>query len=103
MGAKDQVTAIVAVRESADLLADLSRLEFDALRLPMQRLRLGVVEQRSHVVESKFVQALAFEDVDHTTTIRATSRDQLSDSLAELAASEDARPRAQAAASALAA
>ena len=65
MGAKDQVAAIVAVRESANLLPDLSGLEFDALRLPMQRLRPGVVEQRSHVVDSEFVEALAFEDIEH--------------------------------------
>jgi hypothetical protein len=65
MGAQDQVAAIVAVRESANLLADLPGLEFDALRLPMQRLRLGVAEQRSHVVDSEFVEALAFEDIEH--------------------------------------
>lgn len=65
MGAQDQVAAIVAVRESANLLADLPGLEFDALRLPMQRLRLGVVEQRSHVADSEFVEAPAFEDIEH--------------------------------------
>ena len=81
MGAKDQVAAIVAVCESADLLADFSGLEFDTFRLPMQRLCVGVVEQGSHIVESKFVQALAFEDVAHTATIGATSSGQLRDSL----------------------
>jgi hypothetical protein len=71
MGAKDQVAAIVAVRESASLLADLPGLEFDALRLPMKWLRLGVVEQRSDVVDSEFVEAHAFEDIEHEPRLPA--------------------------------
>jgi hypothetical protein len=69
MGAKDQVTPIVAVGEATDLLANCSGLQLDALRLPVKGLGMRVIKQRPCVVKSELVQALAFKEVQHTAKI----------------------------------
>lgn len=65
LGTENEVAALVAVSECADLATDFSLVQLGALRLPEQRLVIGLVEVGLHVAKRE-IRPLRPKDRRHT-------------------------------------